>query len=199
MSSIPKFKNVGLRPKQSPKEIKEKMRQNYKNKVQDCRSMLMDKLRRSLPKTDLYCTLSDIYKSMFKFTEEDLNDEEFHLMDEFEDELVREELDWWAKEYEKCEMQYVDWSLIENNSDVICPVCQKTNLALNNGNLNCPQCNLVIQTTKSLSEIKENIISSVESHDAVCNSHVEFGIVPEANETHIYLICGNCMEMKLVI
>lgn len=96
-------------------------------------------------------------------------------------------------------MVNVDWSSIEESNDVICPVCQKTNLQLNCGNITCTHCKITIPTQKSLSEIKISILNLVDNHNSVCNSDVQFCIMTEVNETHVYLVCEACMDMKLVI
>lgn len=82
---------------------------------------------------------------------------------------------------------------------MICPVCQKTNFQLNNGHLICNICSSCIKTNKSLPEIKKDILGSVDSHSSVCNTDVQFGLVSESNESHVYLICDSCAEMKLII
>ncbi|KAJ8725585.1 hypothetical protein PYW08_003768 [Mythimna loreyi] len=198
MTSSPKFKNLGIGPKQSPKELKEKMRKNYKHKIQNCRGMLMDKLRGSLIEQDLCNTLTDIYKSMFNFSDESIDDEEYLLMEELKKELIQEELEWCLKEYEKSQ-EIIDWSTVEEDNNVICPVCQKTNVQLVNGHLSCSQCKSSIKTQKSLAEIKKSLLSSVDTHNAMCSSDAQFGIVADENESHVYLICENCTEMKLIV
>ena len=82
---------------------------------------------------------------------------------------------------------------------MICPVCQKANFQLQNGHLICSQCKSTIRTQKSLAEIKKSLMSSVDSHNATCSSDAQFGIVSEENDSHVYLICENCTEMKLIV
>lgn len=103
------------------------------------------------------------------------------------------------KEYEKSQLENVDWSSVEEDNNVICTVCQKTNVQLQNGHLTCSQCKFAIKTPKSLAEIKKSLLRSVDSHNAVCSSDVQFGIVTEENDSHVYLICDNCTEMKLIV
>ncbi|PZC84370.1 hypothetical protein B5X24_HaOG204944 [Helicoverpa armigera] len=198
MTSSPKFKNLGCKPKQSPIELKEKMRKNYKNKIQNCRGMLMDKLRGSLLEKDLCNTLTDIYKSLYNGAGE-IDDEEYELMEELKNELVQEELEWCIREYERSQMENIDWSSVEEDNNVICPICQKINVQIRNGHLNCSQCKIAIKTQKPLTEIKKTLLSSVDTHNAMCNSNAQFGIVAEENESHVYLICDSCMEMKLIV
>ncbi|CAB3236422.1 unnamed protein product [Arctia plantaginis] len=199
MTSVPKFHNLALKQKSSPIEIKEKMRKDYKSKVQNCRGMLMDKFRGSVTESELHNTLTDIYKSMFKFPKENINEEEVEFLDELKGELVQEELEWWTKECERCQMLDVDWSSMEESNNVICPVCQKIDLQLSNGNLRCTSCSISIPTQKSLAEIKNDIFGLVDNHNSMCNSDVQFGLVTDFNESHVYLLCESCTEMKLVI
>uniref|UniRef100_A0A2H1WJF4 SFRICE_002419 n=1 Tax=Spodoptera frugiperda TaxID=7108 RepID=A0A2H1WJF4_SPOFR len=199
MTSSPRFKHLEIGPKRSPIEIKEKMRKNYKNKIQNCRVMLMDKLRGSLIEEDLCTALTDIYKSMFNFSDEIISDEEYELIEELKKELVQEELEWCMKEYEKSQQENVDWSLVEEDNNVICPVCQKTNLQLQIDCLTCSNCKSDIKTKLSLSDIKKSLLSSLEAHNASCNNDAQFGVVSEENESHIYLICESCSEMKLIL
>lgn len=70
--------------------------QNYKHKIQNCRGMLLDKLRGSLVEKDLCSALTDIYKSMFNYSEEIIDDEEYELLEELKRELVQEELEWYG-------------------------------------------------------------------------------------------------------
>lgn len=105
----------------------------------------------------------------------------------------------WTNECERCQMLDVDWSSMEEGNNVICPVCQKIDLQLCNGYLSCPNCSISISTQKSLIEIKNDIFSLVDSHNSMCNSDVQFGLVTEMNESHVYLLCESCTEMKLVI
>ncbi|CAH0604632.1 unnamed protein product [Chrysodeixis includens] len=200
MTSSPKYKNLMCRPKQSPIELKEKLRKNYKNKIQNCRGFLMDKLRGPIIEEDLHQTIIDIYKSMFNYSNGiDVNDEEYEIMEELRKELIQEEMEWCIREYEKFQQENLDWSSIEEDNDVICPVCQKTNVQLDDGHLKCNICSSAVKTNKSLPEIKRSIFGSVDSHSAVCNTDAQFGLVSESNESHVYLICDSCSEMKLII
>ncbi|XP_063378044.1 uncharacterized protein LOC134665135 [Cydia fagiglandana] len=194
----PSYRHIAIKHKHSPIELKEKMRKTYKDKVQNCRNMLLNRLRGT--ETDLRETLTDIYKSMFNFSAETtITDEENEIMEEIRNELVQEELQWWLEEHEKSQAENVDWSMIEQEDNVICPVCQKDNLKLDFGTLTCLLCSFNIQTQKSLVEIKKSLNNCIEAHGALCNNQVLFTTVTEVNESHIYLICDSCMEMRLVV
>ncbi|XP_047988607.1 RPA-interacting protein-like [Leguminivora glycinivorella] len=194
----PSYRHITLKHKHSPIELKEKMRKTYKDKVQNCRNMLLNRLRGT--ETDLRETLTDIYKSMFSFSADTtITDEENIIMEEIRNELVQEELQWWLEEHEKSQTENVDWSTIEQEDNVICPVCQKVNLKLDFGTLTCLLCKFNIQTQKSLIEIKKSLNSCIEAHGTLCNNQVLFTNVTEVNESHIYLICDSCMEMRVVV
>lgn len=40
---------------------------------------------------------------------------------------------------------------------------------------------------------------AVEKHSNACNNDVQFTLVSEVNETHIYFICDVCMDMQCII
>lgn len=96
-------------------------------------------------------------------------------------------------------MENIDWSSMEQDDNVICPVCQKTNFILQNGKLSCSSCKIISKTNKSLREIKQSVMSCIEKHSTTCNNEVQFTVVPELNETNIYLICECCLEMQSII
>ncbi|KAJ2952807.1 hypothetical protein O0L34_g7167 [Tuta absoluta] len=199
-NSSPTFKNLKSRHKQSPVELKEKMRKNYKDKVHNCRDLLLNRFRGSVEEMDIRNTLTEIYKSMFNFSNDyAVDDEETKLLEEIRNELVQEELQWWLQEYEKSQFENIDWSSMEQEEGVICPVCQKTNLTLQNSIILCPNCKTQISTTKTLADVKNSVISGVEKHSLMCNNDVQFTVISESNESHIYLICESCMEMQAVI
>lgn len=69
--------------------------QNYKDKVQNCRNMLLTRFRGTVAENDLRDTLTEIYKSMFNFSGGDfLDEEECEVLEEIKTELVQEELAW---------------------------------------------------------------------------------------------------------
>lgn len=107
----------------------------------------------------------------------------------------------WLQEYEKSQMDNVDWSSMEQDNNVICPVCQRTNFSLNNSIVSCSHCKCNIKTNKSLLDIKKSVNSCIDRHNTTCNSDIQFVLVPEVmlNEDHIYLICESCMEMQLIV
>ncbi|XP_013186494.1 uncharacterized protein LOC106131828 [Amyelois transitella] len=196
--SSPKFKNLKSKVKCSPIEIKEKMRKNYKDKVQNCRELLLNRFRGTVIQTDLRSTLNEIYKSMFTFShEETTDDEEIQLINEIKNELIEEELEWLVEEYEKSQRDhFTDW--VEDDS-CICPVCQKNNCQVQNNFFSCSKCNFSLKTLMPLKEIKHNIFDIIEKHSATCENECQFNVVSELSESHLYLICDNCMEMQMVI
>lgn len=102
------------------------------------------------------------------------------------------------EEYDKSQID-MDWSSLEQENGVICPICQKNNLSLIKKILSCTHCKSTIKTDKSLSDVKTSILLSLEKHSAICNNEFQFALVPEMNESHIYLICSSCLEMQIVV
>ncbi|KAI8435092.1 hypothetical protein MSG28_003489 [Choristoneura fumiferana] len=196
-SRSPSYRNIVLKHKHSPIELKEKMRKNYKDKVQNCRHMLLNKFRGTIGETDLRATLTEIYESMFDFTSDlTTTDEEIEIIAEIRNHLVQEELQWYLEEYDKSQTDNVDWSALEQDN-VICPVCQRDNLKLNLDSLTCSQCKFVVQTKLSLDQIKKSLEICIEKHGETCANPAQFAIVPELNQ--LYLICHTCKDMQSVI
>ncbi|CAH2259122.1 jg9977 [Pararge aegeria aegeria] len=199
----PTYKNLRLKQNPSPKELKEKLRKDYKNKVQNCRNMLLNRFRGPAGETDLRSTLTNIYNDIFKDSSNEktellLNSEETKVLEEIKQELIQDELDWCLEEYEKAQLDDIDWSLLQDEN-VICPICEKNNFSLSNEILSCSLCDIKVITNKSLIDIKNKIFDSLENHSNVCNTTVQFSAVCELNETHIYFICETCMDMKLLV
>ncbi|XP_045785131.1 RPA-interacting protein A-like [Maniola jurtina] len=201
----PTYKNVKFKQVQSPKELKDKLRKDYKNKVQNCRNMLLNRFRGSSVETDLRSTLTNIYNEIFNDSSNEclktellLDSEETKILEEIKQELIQDELDWCLEEYEKAQMDNVDWSLLQDDN-VICPICQKNNVTLCSDTLLCSFCNIRVKTSKPLKDIKNIIFNSIEKHSNVCSNTAQFSTVCELNDTHIYLICESCMDMKLIV
>lgn len=96
-------------------------------------------------------------------------------------------------------MENIDWSLLQDEN-VICPICQKYNFSLSGDMLTCLFCKISIKTTKSLTDIKNIIFDSIEKHSNACNNtNIQFSAICESNDTHIYLTCDSCMEMKFIV
>ncbi|KAG7307244.1 hypothetical protein JYU34_007404 [Plutella xylostella] len=196
--SSPTYKNLKIRNKQSPIEIKEKLRKSYREKVSSCRSLLINSFRGAAIENEVKITLNEIYKKTFNFDEDISSVEDEQMLDEIRKELVKEELDWWLEEYERCQNYNIDWSSIEAES-VICPVCEKANLIFRNGEFSCSTCNILVKTEKCIADVKSMLFNSVDKHSSLCDSVVQFTAIPDVNGTHIYLICSACNDMQLII
>ncbi|KAL4702505.1 hypothetical protein ACJJTC_001390 [Scirpophaga incertulas] len=193
----PKYKNLKL-IRNSPKDLKDKMRKNYKDKIQHCRDILMDRFRGADMEIDVKSTLKEMYKDVFNFTNFITEDEEeIILFDEIKNELLQEEYEWWVEEYHKTHID-IDWSSLEQE-DVICPVCQKNNLTLKNNLLTCNNCLISVVTQDTICNIKQTILLAIEKHSNTCDKEPEFTLVQELKESHIYLLCSSCSEMQIVV
>ncbi|XP_030024274.1 RPA-interacting protein [Manduca sexta] len=194
----PSFKNIVPKPKQSPIELKEKLRKNYKIKVQKCRGALIDRLRGSLDEKELCGKLTEIYAN--ECNDQIIDNEELELLEEIRKELIQEELDWWIKQYETSHLDDIDWSALEEENSVICPICLKNNFTFeNNNNLCCTSCNISFKTDMSLLDVKKSIEDSLEKHNLACSREAQFTIIPDTEEIHMYIFCEFCKEMKCVI
>ncbi|XP_068629988.1 RPA-interacting protein [Battus philenor] len=197
-NSSPLYKNLKTKQKQSPIAIKEKLRKDYKDKVQSCRNILLNKFRGCVGENELRTTLTMIYKNTFNFSEFEDLDEEMDVLEIIKQELIEEEIQRWLEEYEKSQMHDVDWSTLEEEN-VICPVCQKTNFKYENGTVTCLCCDIKIKTQHTLLQIRKIIFDSIEKHSSNCNKEAQFTLVNEVNDQHIYLICADCMDMQLLL
>lgn len=70
------------------------MFQNYRDKIQNCRNLLLNKFRGPVVETDLKETLNEIYKSI-PFSDDDNFDLEYDVLEEIGSELVQEETEWY--------------------------------------------------------------------------------------------------------
>lgn len=104
----------------------------------------------------------------------------------------------WLREYEKSHLENIDWSSIEQDHEVICPVCQKCNFILESKVVFCSNCKIKFNTTNTLSEIKKSIATCLEKHANMCTHEAQFTVIPDLNESHIYLICESCSEMNVL-
>lgn len=106
----------------------------------------------------------------------------------------------WQQEYEKSEFSDIDWTGLDQENNLICPICQKNNLDLYNSFVLCKHCNFKIKTTMSLIDIRKYIFECIEKHsNTVCKADVNFMVIPEMSDHHIFLICEKCDEMQLIV
>ncbi|VVD03562.1 unnamed protein product [Leptidea sinapis] len=190
--SSPSYKNLKYKQLQSPVELKAKIRKDYRNKIRNCRDLLLNKYRGDLEGNDLKETLTQLYKDAFKFNDDfSFNIEEHDQLEEIKNEYV--------KEYDKSNGEDFDWSSYQTEENVICLICQKNNFTLLSNKLCCDNCNIQLNTTSSLIEIKRDIYESIERHNSKCNNDIQFSLVPEDSDCHIFLICDKCLDMQLVI
>ncbi|CAH2086554.1 unnamed protein product [Euphydryas editha] len=207
IDSSPTFKNLKSKKLQSPIQLKEKMRKDYKNNVKTCRDILLNRLRGSpMLNIDLRTTLTDIYNQTFNdfykdgFQIELLTDnEETKILEEIKMELIQNELNWWLEEYEKSNSDIIDWSSLHKDDNVICLLCQKNNFTLINHCLSCTFCNIEVKTEMSLPSIKKQIDDCIERHSAICTGTAHFMAVSDLNGPHIYFICEACMDMQFIV
>ncbi|CAG9783681.1 unnamed protein product [Diatraea saccharalis] len=96
-NSSPTFKNLKKSSRNSPIELKEKLRRKYKDKVQNCRDTLLTRFRGAIEESDLHSTLTEIYRDLFNFSDTSVNEEEVEVLEEIKQELVQEEVDWYGK------------------------------------------------------------------------------------------------------
>lgn len=102
------------------------------------------------------------------------------------------------EEYEKYHSDNTDWNAIDAEN-VICPVCQKANFITGARELSCSLCNITLKTDKSSSEVHNIIFSAIEKHAINCNYDAQFSGLVDASGCHIYLMCGQCNDMQIIV
>ncbi|XP_072943389.1 uncharacterized protein Ripalpha [Epargyreus clarus] len=189
----PRYKNLKLKRYSSPKELKEKIRQDIRTKMKRSRDLILSGYRSDTFESEIIKRISEVYNKHVLLND----DEESEMLEEIQNELIQEELEWWQKEYEKSHHD-IDWSTLHQEENVICPICEKTNFDIVKSNVHCPNCKITIETDKSLLETKKAIFDAVEKHSS-CPTKAGFATVTELSNTHIYLICDSCSDMEIVI
>lgn len=97
-------------------------------------------------------------------------------------------------------MDNMDWSAMETDDNVLCPLCKKANLSLLVETvISCSSCKANINTTKSLFDIKQSLMCTMDKHNSTCDNDVQFTLVSELNEAHVYFVCDACKDMQFII
>ncbi|PSN49486.1 hypothetical protein C0J52_12170 [Blattella germanica] len=122
--------------------------------------------------------------------EEEITEEEEKIIAEYEALLADEE------------NMYTDL-LQKSIEEVVCPVCEKTALVMEQiapctSQIVCHRCNISISGKSSLKDFGIYIQSCVSSHTRGCGEKPQFCAVAEDNSTQIYLLCSHCSYMNII-
>lgn len=112
------------------------------------------------------------------------------LEDILYEELVNESYRWLVEEYER-ELEYLA-SKDPNETNVVCPICQKFDLTLTNGNLIC-ECGINFKWNQSLAELSQRLQNMLTEHGNKCNACLLFFIEPNTiGEPTLSTCCDQC-------
>jgi hypothetical protein len=87
--------------------------------------------------------------------------------------------------------------------EVICPVCQKTAVQIDSASpdgpfIVCHKCFIRISGQTSLQNFGLHIQSCVTDHSSACSNVPQFHVVPEDDNTHIYMLCAHCSYLSVI-
>ncbi|XP_031840767.1 RPA-interacting protein [Nomia melanderi] len=118
---------------------------------------------------------------------------------ELENEILNEEKHWILEEYERMtqeELEFLALTADEKINDVLCPLCQRSNLIEEGRQVGCKSCTLKLNNV-SLKDLGNLINNSVNSHSAMCTERPGF-ILIEDNNVCLYLFCDKCSALILL-
>ncbi|KDR09983.1 RPA-interacting protein [Zootermopsis nevadensis] len=87
--------------------------------------------------------------------------------------------------------------------EVVCPVCQKTALQIENvlpygSFIVCHRCDIRITAHTTLLNLGHHIQSCISDHNSSCLSKPQFHTTPEDDGTHIYMLCAQCSYLNII-
>ncbi|XP_029037084.1 RPA-interacting protein-like [Osmia bicornis bicornis] len=197
----PKFQEVFR--ERCRQRMREKRRQLFNNgrfgletsleEVQDTLSEIVRKELNDLVTTDLDPTLNPFSP----ITSEPLNTEEAM---ELETEILNEEEQWILEEYEKMSQEEMEsLALIaDTEGEVICPICQTSNLIQKENHITCTSCDFTLNGSITLKDLGYVIKKTANTHSEICREPPGFLSVPE-NNTCLYLVCNKCSTWLSIV
>nr|XP_003708081.1 PREDICTED: RIP-like protein [Megachile rotundata] len=162
--------------------------------IQDTLSQIVRKELTDLATTDLDPALNPFSPII----SEPLNPEEAM---ELENEILNEEEQWILQEYEKMsqeEIELLALSADQENEEVICPICQTSNLAENARQVTCTSCDFKVNGSISIKDLGYLINKCANTHSTICREPPGFLALPE-NNMSLYLVCDKCSTWMSVI
>ncbi|OAD62779.1 RPA-interacting protein [Eufriesea mexicana] len=167
---------------------------NSKN-VQDTLTEIVRKELKNLATTDLDPTLNPFSP----IVNEPLDPEEAL---ELENEILNEEEQWILQEYEKMTQEEIELLAMvadQETDEVICPICQISNLIEKENKVSCQSCNFVLNNCINVKEVGYLIRQCVDTHSIGCKESPGFLPIAENNNISLYLICDQCSTWTSII
>ncbi|CAK9821950.1 RPA-interacting protein A [Anthophora retusa] len=114
---------------------------------------------------------------------------------DLEAEILGEEEQWILEEYERMtqeELELLAQCADQGIEEVICPMCQTSNLTEKENKVACKSCDFVLSNCISVKEVGYLINNCVQAHFTKCKEPPGFLPITENNVTSLYLICDKC-------
>ncbi|XP_071180487.1 RPA-interacting protein B-like [Mytilus edulis] len=131
----------------------------------------------------------DEYVTYFDDIQQELIQEEKRMIDEYENSLQQEEKSLCTAIERLC------------TDEVICPVCQKSQLLQNKGIIFC-RCGLRIDTEQdciTLANVKSSLEEGINQHGTTCEGEAVFSSVQDYGSNNLLMSCKTCDWMYIVI
>lgn len=190
---------------------KETYRKRCRDRLKASRDKFIERLRHSTADQHDTSLVEDLMQEEWKVfcseADKQLNknesiDDYIAIFEEIRAELIREEQQILAEyeaglHHEEASLQ----STIQNQYEVICPVCQRNPLILNKGVIFC-YCGIRIETEQdcvSLSYVKQNLMEGLKLHSESCSSQPQFGIVNHEAIQNLLMTCDNCDFIFIIV
>lgn len=106
--------------------------------------------------------------------------------------------EWVLAEYEKM-LQEEEEYLCRETNEIICPVCQRSELNQISNHIVCYGCDLKLETQMNYSQFRGLLEECVSHHSNKCTSVPDFLLIPENNNTALCLVCHTCTAMDIII
>ncbi|KOX68464.1 RPA-interacting protein [Melipona quadrifasciata] len=209
-----KNRNSVNRLRHSSPKLQEVLRERCREKMREKRGQLFNKRRFDLElcSKDVEQTLTEIVRKEFNnlmttdrstfvdnsFLNESLDSEAAF---ELENEIANEE-QWIVQEYERMMQEEIEMLALTADGqadEVICPICQISNLIEKENKVACRSCDFILNNSVSIKEIGHRINNYVNIHSSQCKEPPGFFPLPENDKISLYLICDKCSTWTLII
>lgn len=98
----------------------------------------------------------------------------------------------------QAEMELLALSADQEIDEVLCPVCQASNLLEKDKQIVCNSCDFLLDSGVNLKDLGYLINRCVNIHSATCKEPADFLMLPENNNTCLYLFCDKCSTWTLI-
>ncbi|XP_076654500.1 RPA-interacting protein [Halictus rubicundus] len=199
----------------SPK-LQEVLRERCRQRMREKRGQLFNRSRFGLEinSEDVRGTLSEIVrKELFTIVTTNVDpivnpfsrvvSEPLDLEEaiELENEILNEEEQWILEEYEKMSQEELELLALvadQEVDEVICPLCQTSNLTEEARQVTCKPCAFKLSNV-NLKEIGYLINKSVNSHSAICAESPGFMPLSENSIKRLCLFCDKCSTLTPIV